>query len=432
MEKLLALAKKVADQIEIYSKNSNTDQVNFENSRLKEITSEMQYGVALRIVKDGKLGFAYTRNLLDREKLVQNALCSLKGNVAAEYEFPLTKKSSLPLLQTYDSAIEKITNTQMVEECEKICDTLKPKTKAEIFTGLTRQTSEIRILNSAGTDLTVRISEFSGYVALLYPGSFTSITRNLYAKKFEGFGENLLNSIVEIYNQSLKEAKLKTGKMPVLFMPEALYALIWRLKEGANPKNIYERVSPIQTKLGEKILSEQLTIVDESLADNWPSARAFDDEGTLCQNLTIIEAGVFKNFYTDLNYAQKLRTKPSGNGYRVGIASKIMPALNHLTIKPGKKSLADLIRMMNKGIIIEGVMGAHSGNILNGDFSVGLSPGIYVENGEIVGRVKDAMVAGNIYEVMKNVIGVSDTLYPVNMGMFPAILFDDVSVAIKN
>lgn len=48
-----------------------------------------------------------------------------------------------------------------------------------------------------------------------------------------------------------------------------------------------------------------------------------------------------------------------------------------------------------------GALGAHSGNIPNGDFSIGLSPGLYVENGEIVGHVKDSMVAGNIYEVMK-------------------------------
>jgi len=55
---------------------------------------------------------------------------------------------------------------------------------------------------------------------------------------------------------------------------------------------------------------------------------------------------------------------------------------------------------MDTGILIAGVMGAHSGNILNGDFSIGLSPGVYVEKGEIRGHVKDAMVAGNIFDTM--------------------------------
>jgi len=249
----------------------------------------------------------------------------------------------------------------------------------------------------------------------------------------------LLNYILDTYNKSLKEAFPKGGRMKVLFLPETMYTLIWRLKDGTNGKNIYEQVSPIKDKLGQKILSEKLNIVDEPLNDSIPNSRVFDDEGIPCQNLTLIEAGVLKNFYADLNYAQKLNVKPSGHGYKTNISSKIIPLPCHLTIKPGKKSLTELIKAMDKGIIVAGVMGAHSGNILNGDFSVGLSTGIYVENGEIVGRVKDAMVAGNIYEVMKNVIDIEDTVYPAHsamypatMGMLPAVLFDDVSVATKN
>ena len=87
---------------------------------------------------------------------------------------------------------------------------------------------------------------------------------------------------------------------------------------------------------------------------------------------------------------------------------------------------------MNRGVVIAGVMGAHSGNILNGDYSVGLSPGLYVERGEIVGRVKDAMVAGNIFDTLKNVIALEDTAHPGYGGVFPAALFDNVSVATKH
>jgi PmbA protein len=437
MEKLLAIAKRVTDQAEIYSATSNTDGVSFENAKLKDIDSKMQHGVALRIIKDGKLGFAYTKNLIYREELVQNAFASLKGGVEAQYEFPLTKR--LPSLQSFDASIKKLTNTQMVEECTRICDTLGAKTKGEIYVGFGREMAQVRIMNSVGTDVSAEFSEYSGYAGILYPGSQAAIGRILYLKKFQKFPDATLNFMLDIYNRSLKEAKIKSGKMKVLFMPETLYALIWRLKEGTHGKNIYEKVSPIKDKPGQKILSEKLTISDESLNDNWTGARAFDDEGTPCQNLTVIEAGVFKNFYTDLNYAQKLNVKPSGHGYKTGISSKIIPTLTHLTVKPGKKSLANLIKTMDKGIIVCGIMGAHSGNILNGDFSIGLSPGIYVENGEIIGQVKDAMVAGNIYEVMKNVVDIEDTVYPgytamfpPALGMLPAVLFDDVSVATKN
>ena len=76
-------------------------------------------------------------------------------------------------------------------------------------------------------------------------------------------------------------------------------------------------------------------------------------------------------------------------------------------------------------------MGAHSGNIPNGDFSVGVCPAFYVENGEIIGRVKDAMVAGNVYETLKNIVAIEDTVHDCWSGRFPAILCDNVSVATK-
>jgi len=87
--------------------------------------------------------------------------------------------------------------------------------------------------------------------------------------------------------------------------------------------------------------------------------------------------------------------------------------------------------MVDKGIILVGVMGAHSGNIPNGDYSVGVSPGLYVEKGEIVGRVKDVMVAGNVYDTLKKVIAIENRLHPCWGGRMPAILCDNISVSSK-
>jgi len=80
-------------------------------------------------------------------------------------------------------------------------------------------------------------------------------------------------------------------------------------------------------------------------------------------------------------------------------------------------------------VIVAGALGAHSGNILNGDYSIGLAPGLYVEDGNIVGHVKDAMVAGNIFDTMKRVVEIENEQHPGSGGMFPAILFEHVSIA---
>jgi PmbA protein len=428
MEQLMEIARKSAEQVEIYSRAASTDGVNFENGKLKDIDSKLLCGVSLRMFKAGKLGIAYTQNLIDREALVRNALVSLQGGIEADYDLPRTGK--LPKLDSYDPAIGKLTNTQMVDECARISAAIAARTRSQVNVGASRMTLTIRLLNSAGTDLSAEFSNYSCEAAAMFPGSYASIAQKQDGKKFEAFPDWMIDYIATTYNAALKEVKPGGGRMNVLFLPATLYALIRRLKEGANAKNIYEKTSRLRGQLGKRVLSEKLTMVNEPLSDQVPGARAFDDEGTPCRNLPLFQAGVLNSFYCDLSYGRKLGMPPTGNGFRSDTTTKPVPALEHLTIQPGDQSFAELLGMMKNGMIVGGAMGAHSGNILHGEYSIGLAPGIYVENGVIAGRVKDAMVAGNVYETMQNVLAIEDKVYSSNMGRFPAVLFEEVSVAI--
>lgn len=243
--------------------------------------------------------------------------------------------------------------------------------------------------------------------------------------------------MIDLYNISHKIIDPKAGKMKVLFMPSSMYALIWRLSSGTSGMSIYEKVSPISGKIGEKILDDKFTLLDDPLDDKLTGARSFDDEGVACQPLTLFENGVLRNFYFDLYYGKKLNQSSTGNGFRTTqwggdyISTRPSPSLQFLTIKPGKISLTDMIRSIDRGIILDGVMGAHSGNIPNGDYSVGVKPALYVENGEIIGRVKDAMVAGNVYETLSNIVSIENKVHECWGGSFPAILSENVSVATK-
>jgi len=82
---------------------------------------------------------------------------------------------------------------------------------------------------------------------------------------------------------------------------------------------------------------------------------------------------------------------------------------------------------MGRGVIAVMPLGAHSGNRLNGDYSVGLAPGLWVEDGAIVGQVKDSMVTGNVYEDMKRVIAVEDRVHNSQGARCPSLLLDGVS-----
>lgn len=434
MKKMLDIARKKSDKAELFSLEEKTDVIRFENSKLKDIDTKIQSGISLRLQKDGKLGFAYTKNIYDREELLRNALASIGGGVKASFDFPLAER--LPELDTYDQSLKKISVSDVVEECKRINDILSSKVKGQVDMYAVINIANLNILNSSGSNLKEKFSEYSLGVNVLYPGSSSGIGRGLTSKKFEKAGDEYLNYISNAYNQSLREVKIKKGRLKVLFLPEVIYVLIWRLLSGSNGKNIYNKESPISKKIGEKIFDGKLTIYDDPLNDKMPDARSFDDEGVACQHFKLVDKGVLKNFYYDLYYAEKMGARSTGHGFKTAVwggetvSMKPVPSLSHLYIEPGDKSFTELLSLMDRGVIIAGALGAHSGNIPNGDFSIGVDPGLYVENGEIVGHAKDTMVSGNIYDTMKNVIAIEDTYHPDYMGTFPAILFNDVSLTV--
>jgi PmbA protein len=435
MERLLEMTQKVCDQVEIFALNYVSKVVSFENGKLHDIDTNLQSGLSLRIIKNGKLGFAYTRNLLDREEFLQNALESVQGGVEADYEFPLT--TDVVQLDTYDASVESLSGTTMVEECGRVCDRLTSNTNGEIMATAYSSLGTMHLLNSTGTNLSSRFSEAGVYGHAIYPGSGNGIGRVHACKAFEPMPDALLDEIVLFYTQSAREAVPQAGRMKVLFMPHSIYTLTWRIESGTNAKSVYEKVSPVAEKVGEQIFDPKLTLVSDPLNDKHPDARAFDDEGTPCSTFPLVKNGVLQGFYYDLNYAKKLNAASTGHGFKAQqwggdvFALTPNPALMHLTIKPGETSFADMVKSMEKGLIVEGALGAHSGNIPNGDYSIGADPALYVENGEIVGRAKDVMVAGNIYDTLKHVIALEDTLHLGGDGWFPAILCDNVSVSAK-
>jgi PmbA protein len=436
MEKLLARARARKAQAEIYRLDQDLDTVSFENGRLKDIVSSRQSGLSLRLLHDRKIGFTYTKNLTDRDELIDSAFASLRTGVEAHFDFPRTR--DLPPLATYDPSIEGLSNTALVAEGQRICAALAGRTEAQINLYAFKLRQEQRVLNTAGTDLADRSSGYYLSVTLLLPGGYSGIHRGIVGKAFQPAPDKLLNFLVGLANPAFRETRPPAGKMKVLFMPEALFPLTARIRSGMNGKNVYQKESPVADKLGKKIFDAKLTIYDDPLNDEMPQAAAFDSEGTACRKLTLVENGVLKNFYYDLEYASRMKAQPTGHGNRSAafggdpITIKPNPSLDYLYIRPGDQSFEAMVRSMDQGIIIGGVLGAHSGNIPNGDFSIGLSPGLYVEHGEIRGRVNEAMIAGNIYDVLKHIVAIENTLYPAYSGTFPAILFDKLSIATRN
>ena len=423
MERLLEIAKKQTDAVTVYNARYTVDTVRFENGRLKAADSHLNSGTALTVVKDGKQGFAYTRNLIDREGLVRDAVAALAGGVEASG--PLPEQVKLPKLDT--EAESPGGNAALADECRRVVDYLSGRVKGPVFVLANWIAQDQRVLTSSDVDAACRSTTYVAFASVSYPGTNAGISRSISARSFTPFPEEDLRFISDTYNASEKEVKAASGRIPVLFLPFSAWALAWRLQEATDARNVYEKVAPVVGRIGERILSEKLTIADKPLDDSLPGARAFDDEGTPCRDLMLFEHGVLKNFYNDRFYARKTVTEPTGHGYRGDITDRPQASLDHLVISPGEHSFADMLKLMGRGVIAVMPLGAHSGNRLNGDYSIGLAPGLWVEDGAIVGMVKDSMVAGNVYEDLRNVIAVEDRIHDSQGIRCPSLLLDNVS-----
>jgi PmbA protein len=435
MEKLIQLARDKGYDAEGYGHSSQETSVAYQNGLLQDIESSFHSGVSLRLIKDGLSGYAYTKNLLDREQLIRDAEGSLVGGVEAPFRFPVTR--GVETIE-FDQSLEQVTSATLVDECVRIDKTLRSQISGEIMVGATTMIANTRIINTAGTDLATKYGYYGCNGGGIYPGSAAGISRSVEGPTFTSMSDELVSEVANLYSIGDTVIDSPSGKMKVLFLPESMVTFVFRLSSGMSAKSLYDGISPLAERTGEQLFSPILSIYNDPTDRRFVAPRLFDDEGVPCTRFPLIEAGVFKGFFNDLHYAAKLDCAPTGHGFRTSMwggdptSQKPMPSLTRLVITPGNDSFAELIGQMDRGVIIGDPLGPHSGNIPNGDYSVGVCPGFYVEDGKIKGRIKDTMVSGNIYETLNHVSAVGDRLYPSWGGYFPAVLCDDVSVAARS
>jgi PmbA protein len=129
-----------------------------------------------------------------------------------------------------------------------------------------------------------------------------------------------------------------------------------------------------------------------------------------------------------LQTAARAKIKSTGNGQRQG--GLPTPSPHAFVVSPGKTSFEDMVKGIDEGIIVEQLLGAGQGNMLGGDFSGNVLLGYKIEKGEIVGRIKDTMVSGNVYQLLKNITAIcSDSKWVGGFMFTPSICCSDVSVA---
>jgi PmbA protein len=181
--------------------------------------------------------------------------------------------------------------------------------------------------------------------------------------------------------------------------------LLWETVSSAlNAKRVKEKSSPWSNLKQELVICEQISLSQQP--ELRPYDCPFDDEGMTTQKLNLITQGVLNQFYCDRTIARELNLEPTGNGFRPALDSYPSPSLVNLIVASGQDSLDELITKLDHGIIVDQILGG--GADISGDFSVNVDLGYRVVNGNITGRVKDTAIAGNVYQILKQIVALGN------------------------
>jgi PmbA protein len=163
-----------------------------------------------------------------------------------------------------------------------------------------------------------------------------------------------------------------------------------------------------------------------------PASRPFDDEGVASRRIPLIDRGVVRSFMYDLQTAGLTKTDSTGSAER-SLASQPAISTTSLVIDPGSTTFDEMVGGIKEGLIVEDLMGAGQGNVMGGDFSGNVLLGYKIENGEIVGRVKDTMVAGNVHQALAELSAIGSEARWINGSVHtPPLLFERMAVSARS
>ena len=396
-EQLLELAARSgADAAEVFQSRSLSRPVFFEANRLKQLESADSEGTALRLWKNGCPGLAVAYGPVEAQALVDRAIALSQLNEPEDVE--LAPASQL----IYPDMGEVVSVETLVEWGKQAIELVRDHYPDVLCAGGWECESETtRLITSNGLDCGYTDTTLSGFLEVEWVrgDDFLNVSDG------QTLRDNLDPVLVaHLIMQRLEWAKENVGapigRVPIIFTSKAADMLWGTVQAALNGKQVIEGASPWSDRLNQSVMSPSLTISQKPEAG--PFSCPFDDEGTPTRPMTFVDKGVLQMFYADRTTGKILGSGTTGNGFRPGLGSYPNPGLFNMLIEPGVKSFPELISTMEDGLVLDQMLGG--GSSISGEFSINVDLGYRVQKGQIVGRVKDTMVAGSVYTALKNLV----------------------------
>ena len=241
----------------------------------------------------------------------------------------------------------------------------------------------------------------------------------------------MASKLVSKISATMNAKSLSSRTCPVILEKDAMTTLFSCFASAFYGSLIEKGISPLTGKLGEKIWSDQITVIDDPRNQQALFLKNYDDEGTPTYTKTVVDHGVFEMILHNTKSALKMNAESTGNGFRSGGGATSVSAMN-MYIVPGRDSLDELCEKMQNGVMITELEGMHAGvNFVSANFSL-QARGFLVENGKKTRPLTLITVAGNFMDLMNRVTAVGNDLEWEHRSIAcPSILFESAAIGGK-
>lgn len=438
IDRVLEAAARTVDGADALWRREEQTAVAFESGRLKAAGISEEAGLNLRVLSSGRMGVAGTTAATpDAQALVERARASAELGELVELAFPKAAGGSLPQVPTYFDRAANASLDDLVRMGRLLVERLD-RSDRQVNVSVEREVADTAVGNSAGArgsyrstgvavtaDLTRIVGDDVLMVYDQYVGAELPSDADL---------EALVRSIESRLEPALNVVTPPEGALPVVFTPMGLAAVLLPLEQALSGKTVLQGSSPLAGKVGETVFDTRFSITDDPLAPGRPSSRPVDDECVPSRATRLVDRGAVGHFVYDLETAARAKTQSTGNGRR-GFFGKPHIGYTNILIGNGNRGAGSrelgggLLGDIADGLIVDDLIGVGQGNVIGGAFSHPVALAYRVQRGEVTGRVKDAAVAGNAYELLKKIGGFGTDGRWIGSRWSPSLLLDGVSVA---
>jgi len=411
-------------RVSMYSRSSNSFE--YRNTQLDRLQQTNESGMNIQLFVDGKFASYSTNRLNDRrelERYIANGVETTRYLAKDEFRrLPQPERyyrGDGRGLDTFDN------NADNVSVDDKLA--LIRNTAAEIFdtdprlisvnasygdgkSGSYMVTSNGFEGESESTSYNISASASIRSEGDERPSGYwydSSIFWNKLEK--QGIGKTALERTI----RKLGAEKIASGVFPMLMDNTMSSQLLSPILTALNGNNIDQKNSFLIDRLGDKIVSDKLTLIDDPHIPQARGARWFDGEGVATVKRTVIDKGVLRTYYIDTYAAGKLEAEPT------------VQSASTLVCEHGSRNFDQMLASLDRGIWVTGFNGGNS-NSTTGDFSFGID-GFLIENGRVVKPVNEMNITGNVLALWNNLLEVGNDPRMISSSRIPALLFDAVS-----